>query len=90
MEIFAVILGVAFGSLTLYAGYRRALFLFLPLAVLPLLVRMVEQHDAAYYSAAIVLFAVFLFTLFFGRNFGETMSEAVKKNYENEVLVWTL
>jgi len=87
LVLLAVILGVAFGSLTLYAGYRRALFLFLPLAVLPLLVRMVEQHDAAYYSAAIVLFAVFLFTLFFGRNFGETMSEAVKKNYENEVLV---
>jgi signal transduction histidine kinase len=87
LVLLAVILGVAFGSLTLYAGYRRALFFFLPLAVLPLIVRMVEQHDAAYYSASIVLFAVFLFTLFFGRNFGETMSEAVKKNYENEVLV---
>jgi two-component system, sensor histidine kinase len=87
LVLLAVILGVAFGSLTLYAGYRRALFFFLPLAVLPLIVRMVGQHDAAYYSAAIVLFAVFLFTLFFGRNFGEAMSEAVKKNYENEVLV---
>jgi len=87
LVLLAVILGVAFGSLTLYAGHRRALFFFLPLAVLPLIVRMVEQHDAAYYSAALVLFAVFSFTLFFGRNFGETMSEAVKKNYENEILV---
>jgi signal transduction histidine kinase len=87
LVLLAVILGVAFGSLTLYAGDRRALFCFLPLAVLPLIVRMVEQHDAAYYSAAIVLFAVVSFTLFFGRNFGEAMSEAVKKNYENEVLV---
>jgi signal transduction histidine kinase/CheY-like chemotaxis protein len=87
LVLLAVILGVAFGSLTLYASYRRALFCFLPLAVLPLIVRMVGQHDAAYYSASIVLFAVFSFTLFFGRNFGETMSEAVKKNYENEVLV---
>src|SRR5690349_20561359 len=66
LVLLAVVLGVAFGSLTLYAGYRRALFFFLPLAVLPLIVRMVEQHDAAYYSASIVLFAVFLFTLFFG------------------------
>ena len=87
LVLLAVVLGVTFGSLTLYAGYRRALFFFLPLAVLPLIVRMVGQHDAAYYSASIVLFAVFLFTLFFGRSFGETMSEAVKKNYENEVLV---
>jgi signal transduction histidine kinase len=87
LVLLAVVLGVAFGSLTLYAGYRRALFFFLPLAVLPLIVRMVGQHDAAYYSASIVLFAVFLFTLFFGRNFGATMAEAVKKNYENEVLV---
>jgi len=87
LVLLAVILGVAFGSLTLYAGYRRALYYFLPLAVLPLIVRMVDQHDPAYYSAALVLFAVFLFTLFFGRNFGEAMSEAVKKNYENEVLV---
>jgi two-component system, sensor histidine kinase len=87
LVLLAVVLGVTFGSLTLYAGYRRALFFFLPLAVLPLIVRMVGQHDAAYYSASIVLFAVFLFTLFFGRSFGETMSDAVKKNYENEVLV---
>jgi two-component system, sensor histidine kinase len=87
LVLLAIVLGVTFGSLTLYAGYRRALFFFLPLAVLPLIVRMVEQHDAAYYSASIVLFAVFLFTLFFGRNFGATMSEAVKRNYENEVLV---
>ncbi|HEX4596705.1 MAG TPA: hybrid sensor histidine kinase/response regulator [Burkholderiaceae bacterium] len=87
LVLLAVVLGVAFGSLTLYAGYRRALFCFLPLAILPMIVRMVGLHDAAYYSAAIVLFAVFLFTLFFGRNFGETMSEAVRKNHENEVLV---
>ncbi len=87
LVLLAVILGVAFGSLTLYAGYRRALFFFLPLAILPLIARMVEQHDAAYYSASIVLFAVFSFSLFFGRNFGETTSEAVKRNYENEVLV---
>ncbi len=87
LVLLAIVLGVTFGSLTLYASYRPALFCFLPLAVLPLIVRMVGQHDAAYYSASIVLFAVFSFTMFFGRNFGETMSEAVKKNYENEVLV---
>ena len=87
LVLMAVVLGVAFGSLTLYASYRRSLFFFLPLAVLPLIVRMVEQHDAAYYSASIVVFAVFCFTLFFGRNFGTTISESVKRNYENEVLV---
>jgi len=49
---------------TLYAGYR-ARCSFSSRGRAALLVRMVEQHDAAYYSAAIVLFAVFLFTLFF-------------------------
>ncbi|MBV8209000.1 MAG: hybrid sensor histidine kinase/response regulator [Burkholderiaceae bacterium] len=87
LVLMAVVLGVAFGSLTLYASYRRSLFFFLPFAVLPLIVRMVEQHDAAYYSASIIVFAVFCFTLFFGRNFGATISESVKRNYENEVLV---
>jgi two-component system, sensor histidine kinase len=87
LVLLAVILGVAFGSLTMYAGYGRALFVFLPLAVLPLIVTMLQRNEAAYYSAAIVLFAVLSFTLFFGRNLGETMSEAVKRHYENEVLV---
>jgi signal transduction histidine kinase/CheY-like chemotaxis protein len=87
LVLVAVILGVAFGSLTLYATHRPALFWFLPLALLPLIARMVAQQDTAYYTAAIVVAAVFGFTTFFGRNFGETIFEAVKNNYENEVLV---
>ncbi len=87
LVLVAVILGVAFGSLTLYATYRPALFAFLPAALLPLIARMVAQAEPAYYTAAIVVLAVFGFTMFFGRNFGETMFEAVKNNYENEVLV---
>ncbi len=87
LVLVAVILGVAFGSLTLYATHRPALFAFLPAALLPLIARMVAQGEPAYYTAAIVVLAVFGFTMFFGRNFGETMFEAVKNNYENEVLV---
>ncbi len=87
LVLVAVILGVAFGSLTLYATHRPALFFFLPLALLPLIGRMIFEQDPAYYTAAIVMLAVFGFTMFFGRNFGETMSESVKNNYENEVLV---
>jgi signal transduction histidine kinase/CheY-like chemotaxis protein len=87
LVLVAVILGVAFGSLTLYATHRPALFAFLPAALLPLIARMVAQGEPAYYTAAIVVLAVFGFTMFFGRNFGETMFEAVKNNYDNEVLV---
>jgi signal transduction histidine kinase/CheY-like chemotaxis protein len=87
LVLVAVILGVTFGSLTLYATHRPALFAFLPAALLPLIARMVGQSDPAYYTAAIVVLAIFGFTMFFGRNFGETMFEAVKNNYENEVLV---
>ncbi|MGE5338966.1 MAG: hybrid sensor histidine kinase/response regulator [Gemmatimonadota bacterium] len=87
LVLVAVVLGVTFGSLTLYATHRPALFAFLPAALLPLIARMVAQAEPAYYTAAIVVFAVFGFTMFFGRNFGETMFEAVKNNYENEVLV---
>jgi len=87
LVLVAVILGVAFGSLTLYASHRPALFAFLPLALLPLIGRMLLEQDPAYYTAAIVVLAVFGFTTFFGRNFGEAMFESVKNNYENEVLV---
>jgi signal transduction histidine kinase/CheY-like chemotaxis protein len=87
LVLVAVVLGVAFGSLTLYASHRPALFAFLPLALLPLIARMVLEQDPAYYTAAIVVLAVFGFTTFFGRNFGEAMFESVKNNYENEVLV---
>jgi len=87
LVLVAVILGVTFGSLTLYATHRPALFAFLPAALLPLIARMTAQAEPAYYTAAIVVLAVFGFTMFFGRNFGETIFEAVKNNYENEVLV---
>jgi len=83
----AVILGVAFGSLSLYASYGPALFLFLPLALLPLVARMLMQHDSAYYAGAAFVLAVLGFTLFFGRNFGRTINESVKSNLENEMLV---
>jgi signal transduction histidine kinase/CheY-like chemotaxis protein len=90
LVLVAVILGVAFGSLTLYATHRPALLFFLPLALLPLAARMVAEQDPAYYTAAVVLLAVFGFASFFGRNFGEAMFESVKNNYENEVLVGQL
>ncbi len=90
LVLVAVVLGVAFGSLTLYASHRPALFAFLPLALLPLIGRMVLEQNPAYYTAAIVVLAVFGFTTFFGRNFGEAMFESVKNNYENEVLVGQL
>lgn len=90
LVLVTVILGVAFGSLTVYATHRPGLFAYLPLALLPLIGRMVAEADATYYTAAIVVFALFVFTIFLGRNFGETMFDSVKNNYENEVLVGQL
>ena len=87
IALVAVILGVAFGSLTLYASHRQAMVAFLPLALLPLIGRMLAEQQAVYVTAAIVVFAVFSFAMIFGRNFGEAMFESVKNNYENEVLV---
>ncbi len=87
LVLVAVVLGVAFGSLTLYASHRPALWAFLPAALLPLIGRMIAEQNPAYYTAAIVMLAVFGFTIFFGRNFGEAMFESVKNNHENEVLV---
>ena len=83
----AIILGVIFGSLTLYASYGPALFLYLPLVLLPLVLRMLAQHDPANYTGAAVVLAVLGFTLFFGRNFGRTVAESVRGTIENEVLV---
>jgi signal transduction histidine kinase/CheY-like chemotaxis protein len=87
LALVAVILGVAFGSLTLYASHRPAMVAFLPLALLPLVGRMLAEQQPVYVTAAIVVLAVFGFAMFFGRNFGEAMFESVKNNYENEVLV---
>jgi len=83
----AIILGVIFGSLTLYASYGPALFLYLPLVLLPLVLRMIAQHDPANYTGAAIVMAVLAFTLFFGRNFGRTIAESVRSTVENEVLV---
>jgi len=87
LVLVAVILGVAFGSLTLYASHGPALFIYLPLALVPLIWRMLAQHDPAYYTGAVIVMAVLGFTLFFGRNFGRTIAESVKSSFENEVLV---
>ena len=86
----AIILGVIFGSLTLYASYGPALFLYLPLVLLPLVLRMIGQHDPANYTGAAIVVAVLVFTLFFGRNFGRTIAESVRSTIENEVLVHQL
>jgi signal transduction histidine kinase/CheY-like chemotaxis protein len=83
----AVVLSVAFGSLTLYASHRPAFYSFMLLAVVPLIARMVWEQDPTYYTAAVVMGAVFFFTVFYGRNFGDAVFESVKNNYENEVLV---
>jgi signal transduction histidine kinase/CheY-like chemotaxis protein len=83
----AVLLGVAFGSLTLYASYPTTLYLFLPLTFLPLLVRLAAQRDAPGYAGAAIVMAVLGFTLYFGRNFGRTIAESVKSGIENEFLV---
>jgi signal transduction histidine kinase len=83
----AVVLSVAFGSLTLYASHSPAFYAFMLLTVLPLIARMVWEQDPTYYTAAVVMAAVFFFTVFYGRNFGDAVFESVKNNYENEVLV---
>jgi len=66
------------------------MFAFLPVALLPLIVRMLLEQDPAYVTAAGVMLAMLAFTMFFGRNFGATMFEAVKHDFENEVLVGQL
>jgi len=90
LVLVTAVFGVGFGSLTLYASYRPALFAFLPVALLPLIVRLLAQQDPAYVSAAVVMLAMLAFTMFFGRSFGATLFDAVKNNCENEVLVGQL
>jgi signal transduction histidine kinase len=90
LVLVTVMLGVAFGSLSLYAAYRPALFAFLPVALLPLTVRMLAEQDPAYVTAALVMLAMLAYTMFFGRSFGATMFEAVKHDFDNEVLVGQL
>ncbi|MGH6611170.1 MAG: sensor histidine kinase, partial [Burkholderiaceae bacterium] len=83
----AVVLSVAFGSLTLYASHRPAFYSFMLLGVVPLIARMAMEQDPTYWTAAIVMTAVFLFTVLYGRDFGNAVFESVKNTYENEVLV---
>lgn len=90
LVLVTVVLGVAFGSLTLYAAYRPALIAFLPLALLPLVGRMVLEQDPAYLTAALVMLGMFAFALFFGRSFAAAVAASVRHNYDNEVLVGQL
>jgi signal transduction histidine kinase/CheY-like chemotaxis protein len=83
----AVILGVVFSSLTLYAAHGPALNAFLPLALLPLLARLLAEQQLTYYIAAAFLASLLAYTLFFGRSFGRTIADSVKNNIENELLV---
>ncbi len=90
LVLVTIVLGVVFGSLTLYAAYRPALLAFLPPALLPLVARMLAEQDAAYVTAALAMLAMLAFTMFFGRSYGATVFDAVKNNFDNEVLVGQL
>jgi signal transduction histidine kinase len=83
----AVVLGVAFGTLTLYATHRPALLVFLPLALLPLTGRLLAEGNPSYYPASIVMLVLLVIAYLFGRNYGSAIYASVKNNYENEVLV---
>ncbi|HYA66706.1 MAG TPA: hybrid sensor histidine kinase/response regulator [Burkholderiaceae bacterium] len=87
LVLVAVILAVAFGSLTVYASYTSALYIYLPLALFPIIWRMLSQHDPSYYTGAAIMLAVLAFTAYFGRNFGRTVADSIKGNLENEILV---
>ena len=87
LVLITVILGVAFGSLTLYATYQPALYAFLPAALLPLALRLAMQPDSAYVTAAVVLLAMFGFAMYFGRTFASAVFDSARNNYENELLV---
>jgi len=90
LVLVTVVLGVAFGSLTLYATHQPALYAFLPAALLPLALRLAMQPDSAYVTAAVVLLAMFGFTMYFGRNFAVAVFESARNNDENEMLVGQL
>lgn len=83
----ALVLGVGFGALPLYAAWRRAFDVFMSLMLLPLVARLALLPDAAHLVAAAVLLVVFGFTVFFGRRFGAAVRESVKNDIENELLV---
>ena len=83
----AVVLGVAFGSLTLYATHRPALLSFLPLALLPLTGRLVAEGSPSYYAAAVIMLVLLVIAYLFGRNYSSAIYASVRNNYENEVLV---
>ena len=86
----AVMLGVAFGSLTQYAAHPPALYIFLPMTFLPMIVRMWLLNLSAYYLASLIVISVIGFTMFFGRNFGRSIAGSIKGNLENEILVQQL
>ena len=67
--------------------YGPALFTYLPLALVPLIVRLATRNDPVFYSGAAVVAAVLGFTLYFGRNFGRTIAESVRSSIEKEILV---
>jgi len=90
LVLVTVVLGVAFGSLTLYATHQPALYAFLPAALLPLALRLAMQPDSAYVTAAVVLLAMFGFTMYFGRNFAVAVFDSARNNFENELLVGQL
>ena len=87
LVVVVLVLGVAFGSLTLFAAWRPAFHAYMFPALVPLPIRMAWEADANYLVAAAAMAGVFAFSLFFGRRFGEAVREAVKTNHENELLV---
>ena len=87
MLVIALIIGVSFGSMSLYACWLPAFWAFLPTVLLPTMVKLAMIYNISFGVAAFWVGIILLILWYFSTRLNEIYSLSLFRNFEKEYLV---
>lgn len=85
--VIALIIGITFGSMSLYACWLPAFWAFLPTIVLPTMVKLAMIYNISYGVAFFWIGLILLILWYFSTRLNEVYSLSLFRNFEKEYLV---
>jgi len=85
--ILFILMGMGAGAVSSLTAYMPAFYIFLPIALFPIGVRLVQVNDPIHVALGVMTFAYLGALSFFGRTINRTITESLSLRFENIDLV---